>query len=110
MIKGYVIEYNVRCIKTNKKFPDAVLRSDSFGDTFTDIMQNAKVGDTSIAESIQGLHAENGTTIPVVYNQMFVVTEIWLFWVYSSMVEQRPFKSLVEGSNPSGPTIYCPVA
>ena len=76
MIKGYVIEYNVRCIKTNKKFPDAVLRSDSFGDTFTDIMQNAKVGDTSIAESIQGLHAENGTTIPVVYNQMFVVTEI----------------------------------
>jgi hypothetical protein len=29
-------------------------------------------------------------------------------WVYSSMVEQRPFKSLVLGSNPSGPTTEIP--
>ncbi len=31
-------------------------------------------------------------------------------WVGSSMVEQRPFKSLVSGSSPDRPTISAPVA
>ena len=76
MIKGYVIEFNVTCTKTGKKFPDAILPSESFGDTFTDIMKDAKIGDTSIAQNIEGLHTENGSTVPVIYDQMFVVTSI----------------------------------
>ena len=58
MIKGYVIEFNVRCIKTGKKFPDSVLPSSDFGDTFTDIMKDSKVGDTSIAENIEGIYSD----------------------------------------------------
>ena len=37
-------------------------------------MKDAKVGDTSIAENIEGLHWDNGIYVSVVYNQMFVVT------------------------------------
>ena len=77
MIKGYVIEYNVTCVKTGRKFPDSVLASSDFGDTFTDIMESCKVGDTSIAEGFEGNHYdENGVDVPVTYDQMFVVTEI----------------------------------
>ena len=76
MKKGYVIEFNVRCAKTGKKFPDAVLRSESFGDTFTDLMKDAKIGDTSIGENIEGLWDDENITVPVIYDQMFVVTSI----------------------------------
>lgn len=89
MIKGYVIEYNVRCIKTGKKFPDNIIPSEMFGDTFTDVMKNSKIGDTSIAENIEGVYSEGAgvgnrilstllfdTTVPVIYDQMFVVTEV----------------------------------
>ena len=77
MKKGYVIEFNVTCINTGKKYPDAIIPSAMFGDTFTDIMNDAKVGDTSIAEGFEGNHRdENGIDIPVTYDQMFVVTSI----------------------------------
>ena len=89
MIKGYVIEYNVRCIKTGKKFPNNIIPSEMFGDTFTDVMKNSKIGDTSIAENIEGVYSEGAgvgnrmlstllfdTTVPVIYDQMFVVTEV----------------------------------
>ena len=87
MKKGYVIEYNVRCIKTGKRFPDNIIPSEMFGDTFTDIMNDSKIGDTSIVENIEGIYSEGAgignrmlstllldTTVPVVYDQMFVVT------------------------------------
>ena len=82
MKKGYVIEYNVKCVKTGKKYPDSIIPSAMFGDTFTDIMKDAKIGDTSIAENIEGIYSETGPftkipiTIPVIYDQMFVVTSI----------------------------------
>lgn len=76
MIKGYVIEYNVKCIKTGKKFPDSVLPSSDFGDTFTDIMKDSKVGDTSVAENIEGIYSDGWWKWQVIYDQMFVVTSI----------------------------------
>ena len=89
MVKGYVIEYNVRCIKTGKKFSDSFLPSEKYGDSFTDTMQNAKVGDTSVAEGFEGRHYdENGVDVAVTYDQMFVVTEAWqtlVLWYLSDM-------------------------
>ena len=76
MIKGYVIEFNVRCVKTGKKYPDSIIPSAMFGDTFTDIMKDTKVGDTSIGENIEGLWDDENITVPVIYDQMYVVTEI----------------------------------
>ena len=82
MIKGYVIEFNVRCATTGRKFPDSIIPSDMFGDTFTDTMNDSKIGDTSIAQNIEGIYSETGPftkipiTIPVIYDQMFVVTSI----------------------------------
>ena len=74
MKKGYVIEYNIRCAKTGKQYPDAVVPSAEYGETFTDTMKDTKVGDTSIAENIEGLHWDNGIYVSVIYDQMFVVT------------------------------------
>ena len=89
MIKGYVIEYNVRCIKTGKKFPDEIIPSEMYGETFTDIMKDSKIGDTSIAENLEGIYSGGAgvgnrtlstllfdTPIPIIYDQMFVVTSI----------------------------------
>lgn len=75
MIKGYVIEYNVRCIKTGYVFPDSIIPSSKFGDTFQDAMENAKVGDTSIAENVEGRRFDLDRYVTVTYDQMFVVTE-----------------------------------
>jgi hypothetical protein len=76
MRKGYVLEINVTCIATGKKYPDVIIPSDKFGDTFTDVMGDVKIGGTSIAKQIEGLHFENGIHTPVTYDLIFLVTEI----------------------------------
>jgi hypothetical protein len=75
MKKGYVIQYNIRCAKTNEQYPDVITPSAEYGETFADTMKDAKVGDTSVTENIEGLHWENGTSyVSVIYDEMFVVT------------------------------------
>ena len=77
MKKGYVIEFNVRCAITGKKFPDKIILSEKFGETFTDAMKDSKVGDTSIAENFEGCHwIDANNYARVNYDQMFVVTSI----------------------------------
>jgi len=39
-------------------------------------MSDVKIGGTSIAKQIEGLHLENGIHIPVTYDLIFLVTEI----------------------------------